>query len=83
MFSIIKFEKKEKEERKRVEFHFYAHGSIEYFDEQAMKKLRIVFHAKNTSIDFIYYLHARENYPRRPRQGKKEKAWENSGKLDK
>lgn len=44
-----------------------------------MKKSRIVFHAKNTSIDFIYYLHARENYLDDRGEGKRRKRGKTRG----
>ena len=73
-FRLLDSRKKRKKKKKRVEFHF---------DEQATRESRVscrFSREKYTHRSILFITHPGENYPRR---GRKEKAWENSGELDK
>lgn len=73
-FRLLGSRKKRKKKKKRVEFHF---------DEQATRESRVscrFSREKYTHRSILFITHPGENYPRR---GRKEKAWENSGELDK
>lgn len=74
-FSIIRFEKKEKEEKETRRISFRRAS-----DARESRVVSFLARKIHSSIDSIYHLRPGENYPRR---GRKEKAWENSGELDK